>query len=76
MRKTLASTGLVAVVAMAATLHTVHEARPVGAVASQRHNDFYYKSYDTAYRPACLARTVTRYDYWGKEIQENVRICG
>ena len=41
----------------------------------QHYNDYYYKSYDTAYEPACVVRKVRSTDDAGNTVVKKVRIC-
>lgn len=41
----------------------------------QRHNDYYYKSYDTAFEPVCVVRKVRTTDDGGNPVVKKVRIC-
>jgi hypothetical protein len=41
----------------------------------QRYNDFYYRSYDTAFEPVCVVREVRMTDDHGNVVIKKVRIC-
>jgi hypothetical protein len=41
----------------------------------QRYNDFYYGSYDTAFAPVCVVKTVRKTDADGNPVVETIRIC-
>ncbi|OBZ96330.1 hypothetical protein ADU59_08310 [Pararhizobium polonicum] len=41
----------------------------------QRYNDFYYSSYDTAFEPVCVARTVRKTDERGNPVIRKIRTC-
>lgn len=41
----------------------------------QRHNDYYYSSYDTAFEPVCIVRKVRSTDDDGNTVVKKVRVC-
>lgn len=41
----------------------------------QFHNDYYYRSYDTAFEPVCVVRTVRSHDAFGNPVTRKVRVC-
>ncbi|WP_438748992.1 hypothetical protein [Pararhizobium sp. O133] len=45
------------------------------ATERQHYNDYYYKSYDTAYEPVCVTRKVRSTDDWGNPVVKKVRVC-
>ncbi|MCV9965560.1 hypothetical protein OIU34_27160 [Pararhizobium sp. BT-229] len=63
-----AALAAVPVVSFAATSHADSASR-------QRHNDYYYKSYDTAYRPICVTRKIHTTGEEGNAAVKTVRIC-
>ncbi len=70
MRRFLVAAALVAIptISLAASSQA-------GSNGRQRYNDFYYRSYDTAFEPACMIRTVRRADAHGNPVIRKVRIC-
>ena len=70
MRRFLVAAALVAIptISLAATSQTDSNGR-------QRYNDFYYRSYDTAFEPVCVIRTVRKTDEHGNPVIQTVRIC-
>jgi hypothetical protein len=70
MRHFLVAVALAAIptISLAAMPQTVVESR-------QRYNDFYYKSYDTAFEPVCVARKVRTTDDHGNVVIKKVRVC-
>ncbi len=69
---TAAGLGALVAIAVVSNLDAPSQAVSIG---SQRHNNYYYKSYDTAFRPACVLRDVRSYDTWGKSSVRKVRVC-
>lgn len=47
----------------------------VSGSTRQFHNDYYYRSYDTAFEPVCVVRTVRGYDAFGNPVTRKVRVC-
>lgn len=45
------------------------------AAIRHRHNDYYYKSYDTAFAPVCVVRKIRTTDKAGNPAVKKVRIC-
>jgi len=70
----LAAAGLGALVAIA-VVSVLDAPLQAASIGSQRYNNYYYKSYDTAFRPACAVRAVHSYDIWGKPVVHKARIC-
>ncbi|CAN7146761.1 hypothetical protein LJR098_000018 [Rhizobium sp. LjRoot98] len=70
MRRFLVAAALVAIptISLAATSQADSTSR-------QRYNDFYYKSYDTAFEPVCVIRTVRKTDEYGNRVIRKIRIC-
>ncbi|WP_426230046.1 hypothetical protein [Pararhizobium sp. DWP3-4] len=70
MRRFLVAAALVAIpaISLAATPQA-------GSNGRQRYNDFYYKSYDTAFEPVCVIRIVRKTDEQGNPTIQKVRIC-
>ncbi|WP_455271931.1 hypothetical protein [Rhizobium herbae] len=46
-----------------------------GGESRQRYNDFYYRSYDTAFEPVCVVREVRTTDDQGNVVIKKVRLC-
>jgi hypothetical protein len=70
MRRFVIATALAAVpaVSLAATFHADSYSR-------QRFNDYYYKSYDTAYEPICVVRKIRWLDDKSDPVVRKVRVC-
>ena len=70
MRPFLVAAALVAIptISLAATPQANSSSR-------QRYNDFYYRSYDTAFEPVCVVRQVRTTDDNGDVVIKKVRIC-
>jgi hypothetical protein len=70
MRRFVIATALAAVpaVSLAAPFHADSYSR-------QRFNDYYYKSYDTAFEPICVVRKIRSVDVRGNPVVRKVRIC-
>ncbi|WP_275790741.1 hypothetical protein [Pararhizobium gei] len=41
----------------------------------QRHNDYYYASYDTAFQPVCIDRNIRMKNADGTVTVKKVRVC-
>lgn len=70
MRRILVAAALVAIptISLAATSQA-------GGKSRQRYNDFYYGSYDTAFEPVCVIKTVRSTDQQGAAVVKMIRIC-
>jgi hypothetical protein len=70
MRRFFVAAALVAIptISLAATSQADSNGR-------QRYNDFYYRSYDTAFEPVCVIRTVRKTDKHGNPVIQKVRVC-
>ncbi|URK87993.1 hypothetical protein LP421_10455 [Rhizobium sp. RCAM05350] len=70
MRRFLVAAALVAMptISLAAMPQADGESR-------QRYNDFYYKSYDTAFEPVCVVKQVRKTDDHGNDVIKKVRVC-
>jgi len=70
MRRFIVAAALAAIpaVSLAATPHADVNSR-------QRYNDYYYRSYDTAYQPVCVVRKIRSTDEWGNPVVKTVRVC-
>lgn len=66
-----------AIAAAVAAIPAISLAAPIHAdsYGRQRFNDYYYKSYDTAYEPICVVRKIRSVDERGNPIIRKVRIC-
>ena len=63
------------VAAALATISQTSFANASQGEGRQRYNDYYYKSYDTAYEPICVVRKIRSVDERGNPIIRKVRIC-
>ncbi|KQS93817.1 MULTISPECIES: hypothetical protein [unclassified Rhizobium] len=63
------------VAAALATISLTSFANASQGEGRQRYNDYYYKSYDTAYEPVCVVRKVRSTDDEGNTVVKKVRIC-
>ncbi len=63
------------VAAALATISQTSFANASQGEGRQRYNDYYYKSYDTAYEPVCVVRKVRSTDDEGNTVVKKVRIC-
>lgn len=70
MRRFVIAAALTAVpaVSLAASIHADSDSR-------QRFNDYYYKSYDTAFEPTCVVRKIRSVDDRGNPVVRKVRVC-
>ncbi len=66
------------VIAAALTaLPAISLAAPIRADSDsrQRFNDYYYRSYDTAFEPICVVRKIHSVDDRGKPVVRRIRVC-
>jgi hypothetical protein len=70
MRRILVAAALVAIPAISLAAMPQADGK-----SRQRYNDFYYKSYDTAFEPVCVVREVRMTDDQGNVVLKKVRIC-
>lgn len=70
MRRFLVAAALVAIPTI--SLATTSQA---DGASRQRYNDFYYRSYDTAFEPVCVTRTVRKTDESGNRVMQKIRVC-